>query len=185
VPVVAGTYPGARPGRIGGGAVAQAAAAAAGLGPPRTRILAFQVSCNASVRTTVSSARILGPAILQHLNVLTSVISTDNYSLEVGIAAGPVTEQDVATTVPKGWTPITERLSQNAAAEAAKRVGFGSPSWSVAGVIHPLGVLNYVVALPEFYVTISVVSNATAGSKLTGHLVVLEGVNPAALANFL
>lgn len=152
--------------------------------PPQSRLLSFNVSCNPGLRTTGSSTKVYGPALLLELHVVATVGSTGNFSLEVGIAPNPVAEQDVAITTPKEWRPITERISQNAVAEPVARVGFAAVS-SQAGIPRSMGKLNYVVFDPEFFVTFSVVSSGVAGSGLMGHLAVLQQLTADQLAALL
>ena len=152
--------------------------------PPQTRLLAFRVSCNPGLRTTASSRKLRGPALLLELHASSSVGSTGNFSLELGVAPNAVAEQDVATATLKQWRSITERVSQNAVVEPAARVGFDAVSY-VAGTPRPFGKLNYVIFDPEFFLTFSVVSTAVAGAAISGHLVALEGLSADQLAALL
>lgn len=186
-PFDARTYPAARRKRTGpppSDGSGNADFAAGPPQPPQSRILAFQVSCNVGARTTGSSQKLIGPALIKNLHLASSVGSLGNFSLELGVALNPVTEQDVSPALVKGWRPITERVSQNAAAENAARVGFPSVGGQ-SGVPQPLGPLDYLVFDPEFFLTISVVSVGAAGSALMGHVVLLERLTLAQLANML
>lgn len=166
--------------RTGGGGGPGTALA---VSPPITRILAFNLSGNPGVRTTVSSTRIRGPAIIQSLDLGASVSSLNSFALELGKSASSVTEQDVALTVPRPYTLLTERLSQTAAGENAQRKGFVQTSLALTTPRH-LGLLNIIVLETEFFITISMVSLVAAGTAFFGHLVVLEAVPPETIAAF-
>ncbi len=182
--ITTAAYPRPRLSRPGGAPIAVPVAVTATPPAPRTRILAFQVSNNAGVRTTASSPSIRGPALILDLHVISSQASFGGLTLELGVAGAPVTEQDVALTTPKNWQPLTERVSQNAVVENVNRLGFSDVS-GAANVPRHLGPLNAVVLLQDFFITFTVISTVAVGTALAGHLVVLENVNPDALGNFL
>jgi len=182
--ITTAAYPRPRISRPGGIAVAAPTITTATPPAPRGRILAFSVSCNTGLRTTGSSASIRGPALLLDLHVVSSQASLGNIFLELGVAGAPVAESDVAVTAPKAWQPLTERVSQNPIQENVNRIGF-SEIGGQANVPRHLGPLNVPVLLDNFFITFSVISIGVLGTSLQGHLVVLENVNPDALASFL
>lgn len=155
--------------------------------PPRSRI--FNVECGASAqrRGTVSTPKILGPAIIQQIQWKhRTAADPPTKSLEIGWSLAPITENDVSLTAPKGWNAICERLRHFYETPIANLVGFaqvnqaGSDNVTIECLMSPV-----LITAPEFYLTLSIIQ--TAGVNQLAEWIevnVLENVSPEVAANF-
>jgi hypothetical protein len=174
-------YPAPRAGR-GSGAAFQADEP---ITAPRTRIFPFYMRGTLNRRSTWSTPRLTGPAIIKELNWNGGTPSDPPIStLELGVAMAPVTEAAVVTTTPRAWTVLTELVDSSAL--IADTAGAGFPASTLPGSLaYQPRALNLVMTEPEFFLVVSFWCNAATGSPITGHLVVLEGVDRESLRFFL
>lgn len=174
------TYPRLRPKRIGGEAGAPV------LSPvplPRTRVFTFLLREQAQLRQSVSMARCQGPALIKDLEVYESTLATTYAKcLEIGYSTVPVSENGVALTTPRPYTPLTELVNLGVTANAG---GAGLEYWAVPNNNPRVRPLELIVDLPEFYVVLAWFNNTLNAQDLHGMVRVVEGIDRAALANFL
>jgi hypothetical protein len=107
-----------------------------------------------------------------------------NWYLDAGISTVPIAEVNVAVEAPRDWRSLFEDMvprSVNVSANLRgmpSRTGYGAVSddwWPI----------NQLVVDAAFHLVVSVLNN-TAGVRGThGTIYVVEGVSPAAAANFL
>lgn len=153
---------------------------------PRTRIVDFFIVVGANQRTSRSAARMRGPAIIQSARYdFDNVAGNDGAFFEVGYNALPVEEQLVSTSTPWTWPTASERMPQQGGDFNANVRGYTNTPAITQKIQHERD-LRVVVTLPEFFLVMTVGQiGGAAGFTCRGYVVVIEGVNPAALANFL
>lgn len=153
--------------------------------PPRTRVIWFETSATAGNRGSAASARINGPAIIKSIAYGKSgATDTATQALELGKALTPVNEVNVPRATTKPYTPLIEAPVTTQAILVAPYNGLPAMS-SEAPLSWGPAQLDIVVLDPQFHL-LFVAYNASAGTiSFRGFVVVLEGVSPAALANFL
>ncbi len=185
MPVVAGSYPAARTGRLGGTPAFQATATAARL--PRTRFINFDLnSTPADRRTTISTPRLQGPVLIRAGRITTDgSAAPPSTAIELGYARVPAVEQDVTLTSAKPYTTLMERINDAAPNATAPPPGIIHGSSGAGGPNFGEFALGLIVDEPEVYITISITSTTFASPNVWGYLVIVEGLSRAALANFL
>jgi hypothetical protein len=181
------TFPLPRRGRTGPASSLDAIAAAQGPNlpaPPRSRVFPWQFSETANTRRTISTPKLIGPAILRKAYFQTSTkIAPPGESLEFGWAQTPIQEAGVALTVIRPYTVLTELLDPFGVSNIA--IGKGFPNFTI-----PTGVAGYEVTLdliitePQFVFTVSLINNSLNAQQWTGWMSVLEAISPSALADF-
>jgi hypothetical protein len=165
-----------------------AAGGAVGVGvlPPVPRIYPFRFNTPATSRTTVSTPRLIGPALIRSLKVLFGTSGSPNASavIELGIATSPVVESGVALTVTKAWRSLVTKLDEATPNDPATMTGFGNAASQATSEFKD-AYLDLPIADDSFYLVISLINAAGIANEGYGHIVVLEQIDPSIFANFL
>ena len=182
------TFPLPRRGRTGPPSSLDAINTAAGdalPAPPRSRVFPFQFSETATSRRTISTPKLVGPAILRFAYFSTGTkVTPPNESLEFGWAPSPVQEAGVALTVIRPYTVLTELLDPFAVSVAA--IGRGFPNFTLPPAANAFPfTLDLIVAEPQLAFVVALINNGANAQVWTGYLSILEAVSPSALANFV
>ena len=152
---------------------------------PRTRFFTFLWNETASSRRTVSTPRIIGPAIIKDIEFYTGVINaTDVKSVEVGYALVPVTEAGVSLNTARPYTVLTELIdpfSQRAAGAGVGLSQLTNPSTKTSFNIP----LDLIVDVPEAYVCVALLNTSANAQLWQGKLRVVEALSRQALSFFL
>lgn len=162
-----------------------AALAAAAAPPPRTRNINFKITINPTTRSTVSYGPFRGPAIVESMDIqYAGGAALDDMFCFLGYAPLPVTESLVAPTTGVSWSTFWELAAHAGADFAAGTRGAHAGRGLTVVAPHAYPVKG-IVTLPEWYLVMSVGQTAgAAGNQFAGYVTVIEGVSPAALANF-
>lgn len=156
--------------------------------PPRSRFFNVEWGSQANSRSTVSTPRIIGPAIIQQVIVKNRTASDPpQFSWELGWALAPITEGQVALTAPKGWNAINERLRHAYETPLPNAIGsvqvnkVGAQAFYLEGFTAP-----FLITAPEFYLTLTFhnFSAATNPFAAWAEIYVLENIAPEVAANF-
>jgi len=174
-------YPSARPKRSAGAATEDLSSFQA----PRTRIFPFAMTIAANKRYTVSTPRVIGPLIIKGI-VLEPAFGSDppHPSMEIGTSAAPVTENGVATSVLRPYTPLLEVLDPFGVLNNPRAQGILATSVSTLQRFYETP-LDLIVTLTECFVTVSFHNVGAGAASFQGHVRVLEGVDRDALRFFL
>jgi hypothetical protein len=158
--------------------------AGAGGGAPNTRTFAFRMAnLAANSRTTRSFGPFVGPSILKRLEWdVNTGVANGVATLGLGVAPAAITEDAVAITTVKGWRALIERVDIDAFATPSQHEGFMQESEAPTHGMKR-GELNIVVMDSSWFLTVTIYTGA-AGFRWVGDGTVIEGINPAALANF-
>jgi len=184
--VTPGTYPAPRTNRnVPPLVVGQAPSAGLAPAPPTSRTLVFDMNSAANSRTTRSSARIRGPALIRAITLVKGGTATNLRQLELGVSDTSVSEENVALTTTRPWRPLFERVSDGStplsgSAFAMTHIDLQA---SEQGSHVELGI---PVIDSEFFLTITLWNNAGGvADSVEGVISILEAVSAEALANFL
>lgn len=174
-------YPPPRKGRGGGVSIEQ-------LGPvsaPRMRMFPWIFSITGASRRTISTPRLVGPAIIKDFTWYNST-KTDPpvVTVEIGTARAPVDEAGVALTTLRPFTVLTELLDPFGVMAGASGDGFPVATLPTANDSRRFP-LDLIVTDSEFFAVVSVVNNSAQAERYNGWLRVLESVDPEALSAFL
>jgi hypothetical protein len=188
VPTDARTFPLPRRGRTGPASSLDNIAAALGSAlpaPPRSRVFPFQFSETANTRRTLSTPKLIGPAILRKAFFQTSTkVAPPNESLEFGWALSPVTEAGVALTVIRPYTVLTELLDPFGVSNIA--IGKGFPNFTLpGGTVGYEVTLDLIITEPQLAFTVSLINNGINAQQWIGWMSVIEAVSPSALTDFI
>lgn len=151
--------------------------------PPTTRVFAFRLDMNAGRRSSASSPRLYGPAIVRGLHALEQGTAQQLHVLELGKSLTTVTETDVLIATAKPYTPLFERMSSTVVAEAAARIGTLELDTGAPGGMRDDS-LGIVILEPEFFLVVAWYSLATNGASVSGHVTILEKVPAETIASF-
>lgn len=152
--------------------------------PPQLRVFSFMLNSAATTRSTVSSPRLKGPALLRGWSYAKGGAAVGTSSFELGIAASAVNENDVAIGLARGWKGIFEPITGTGVGDTAGRVGDIMPDLAVG--LHPdSGFINIPILETEFFITVTVTSHGAAVNTFAGYVVIAESVAPEVIANFL
>jgi hypothetical protein len=181
------TYPLPRRSRTGPPSSLDAAAAAAAAGsttPPRTRIFPWALNETATSRRTISTPRLVGPAIFKSLTFYSSTHQDPpGETLEIGWSPVAVQEAGVALATVRPYTVLTELLDPFGQVNSS--AGRGFPQWTIPGATLPWSIdLDLILTEPQFVFTISLVNNTALAQSWHGNAIVLEAVNADALAGY-
>jgi hypothetical protein len=181
------TYPLPRRSRTGPASSLDAAAANAAAGsttPPRTRLFPWAMSETANTRRTISTPRLIGPAIFKSLTFYSGTHQDPpGDTLEIGWSPVAVQEAGVALATVRPYTVLTELLDPFAFMTAP--TGRGFPQWTSPTVNNPFEFrLNLILTEPQFVFTLSIVNNSNLAQEWHGTAIILEAVNADALAAY-
>lgn len=151
--------------------------------PPTVSALTFQIGTVAGTRSTRSSRRLFGPAILRSWHFTLGGPATGSQALEFGVSTVSITEDDVSRDSARGWRPLLESMSVGADGNIAGRVGLIEPDFA-SGVTSSQQNANIPIIDTEFFLTVTNWSSASA-DVFAGHVIIAERVAPEVLANFL
>lgn len=150
---------------------------------PASRSFAFAIDMNAGRRSSVSSPRLYGPAIIRGLHAINTSTGQVHMHLELGISPSAVQEVDVLHDAVRPWRAVFERLSATVAAEDAGRRGLVGPELGQPGQLQEPD-LGIIVLDPEFFLVVSWGSFGGTGARINGHVNVLERVAAETIASF-
>ncbi|MDP3937088.1 MAG: hypothetical protein Q8R92_03025 [Deltaproteobacteria bacterium] len=186
MPVVAGTYPRLRPGRLGGAAFAQAAA----VPPPQVVLWPFMIRAfGLNTSHVVVSPHFSGQAVIDKLywgiqhasgNPLTAVqlfVASDSGGGGINLAS---------TLIPSGrgiWTAPSVVRSDGFLPAAAGGIPFSGEQpvpWQASEAT-----LKYPITDNDFYLKLRLVMNTAGAINLNGYIRLLVGLTPSELATFL
>lgn len=185
MPVDELTYPQPVADRVGPAAGGGAASALAP--PPVSRVFPVSVRvAAASQRSSTSSPRLYGPAIIRGLHLTKNGAAAGVLGYGLGKSLSAITEVNVAVTVAPPFTQLFTGLPTVGA-------GLTTPNNTDINVDVQLQTLcdddslGIIVLEPEFFLVVYAATNAGAAAfnTIVGHVNVLERVSLRALANFL
>lgn len=152
--------------------------------PPRTRIFPFSIDADANTRTSVSSPRLKGPAIVRAVHVAKGGAAGGLQGWGLGVAANAIEEGNVANAVAKPFRTIFEGLPNPTGVSASP--GNTTLVNDLQGaVLQDADDLGLIILDAEFFLVVYVSIAGVGGNVFGGYVVVLEQVSPQALANFL
>lgn len=153
--------------------------------PPRSRVFPWLMSITGNSRRTVSTPILIGPAILRRVYFGHGTVTTPPaQSLELGWSPLAVTEAGVALATIRPYTVLTELLDPFAVANVA--IGRGYPSDNSWNTNIPFEwTVDLICTEARFAFTLSWVNNGATAEQRSGTFLVVENVNPAALAAFV
>lgn len=185
MPVVAGTYPALRPGRLGAiPTQALGAAPPATTSPPISRVFAFSIGASANTHSAKSSPLLRGPALITGLTYTKGNVGTGYQGVHLGKSQSSVALVSVANTTPLPYTALFEAMG--AASALVPQLGGGAARVDMAqNQTSDMPALSIIVPEAQFYLVVGVASGLTGGHIFEGYVTVLEQVNPQALVNFL
>lgn len=153
--------------------------------PPRVRLFPFIFDVIAARRSTVSTPRLLGPAILRRIyyQILTSTDPPQD-TLEFGWTVNPVTETNVLLTVARPYTSMMEKVDPQALTLAGSGDGFLNwtiPNTFIRWEITP----NWLITEPQFSFTVAHVNPSANAHRTVGTMTVLEAVPADQVAEYM
>ncbi len=152
--------------------------------PPTSHVIPFAIAANANTRSCASSVKLTGPAIVVGLHLAKSGTAKGTQGIILGKHTATITEVNVAVATARAWTSLFD--SRALAGSGIPNVGETDASIDFQpNLYQDDSNLSILILDAEFYLVIAVYAGVTGGDPLVGHVVVLERVNPAALANFL
>lgn len=153
---------------------------------PRTRLFPFHLQGGANTRSSQSSPRLLGPALIRSLviNWGASTAPLAAHSFELGLASAPVEEVAVSDTVARPWQRIMEKIDRATPFVGAAHQGFMGTAVGTNTGENEISV-GYVVTQAQWYLVVSQLNLTGIALDVSGHVVVIEGLNPEAVLNFL
>jgi len=174
-------YPGSRKNR-GAGVLAEDLAPSPA---PRMRVFPFILNVTATSRRSLSTPRLVGPAIIKDFVWYNPTKTTPPViTIEIGTATIPVNEAGVALTSARPYVILTELLDPGAAIAGAAGDGYPVATTPTTQTHHRYP-LDLIVTDAEFFAVISVVNNSLQAEEYNGWLRVLEAVDRDALSAFL
>lgn len=182
--IATGSYPRARLTRPGPIPTSLAPVPGGVVIPPTLTVLTIQIGTNAGTRSTRSSRKLYGPALLKSYNITLGGAASGQQAIELGVAASAITETNVGNNVTRGWRPLLETLNTGMPGDNADRVGFPEADF-VAGAFARNDNANIVILDAEFFLTVTNWSAGGGADVFAGHVVIAEKVSPEILANFL
>jgi hypothetical protein len=181
-------YPGARSERDPPASFTPTLAPTRSLTPPRSRFFTVEMGAQANRRGTVSTPRLIGPAIVQSVIIKhRTAADPPIFGFEVGWATSSITEFQELLTATKGWNALCERLRHAYETPIPGLIGgvqvnaVGANGIYISGIDRPL-----LVTAPEFFLTMTYhnVSAATNPFACWVEANILENIAPEVAANF-
>lgn len=183
--VDAGTFPRPRTQRAGPTPLGLAPPGAGPPAPPITRIFPFSLRAASATRSTAASPRIRGPSLIRSLYVSRGGAPVALRGILLGKATTEVTEDNVAIGTATPYTPLFDGLPSRGSAAGTPDNTTGLLD-QTEHILHDGSRLDIIVLDPEWHLTVTLAqSTGVSAGDVVGYVVVLEGVNPEALANFL
>lgn len=183
--VEAGTFPAPRRNRTGPTPPTLAAGAPGAVAaPPTTRIFPFSIAAAANTRTSTSTPRLRGPAIIRAVHVAKGGAAGGIQGWGLGIAATTIEEASVANSVARPFRGIFEGLP-NPTGVAASPGSTTVVNDLQGAVLQDADDLGIIVLDAEFFLVVYVSVANVVGNVFGGYVTVLEQVSAQALANFL
>jgi len=178
------TYPEARARRDGPAPPTRAAIPGVAPSPPRSRVFPFSLDVTALNRTSVSSPRLKGPALITGIHVTKGSTPKGLQGFGLGVAVSPVSEANVGVTSTFPFRPLFEGLPNPTSVPSSP--GNTTAIIDMQGaILLDVDRLNIIVLEPEFYLVVYVAAGTTGTDDFMGFVTLLEQVSPEALANFL
>jgi hypothetical protein len=153
--------------------------------PPVTRVFPFTLQIGTSVRSSRSTPKLYGPAIVMGLHAAKSGTAKGFLGIGLGKSLSAITETGVAVATPLPFTSLFEGLP-------AAGTGPSSPNNAdvlldvTTNLILNQDHLGIIIREPEFFLVVYAASSgASANDTMTGHVTVQERVSPEVLALFL
>jgi len=182
------SYPAARPRRSGAPSPSAPPpeAGVPAFAAPRTRIVNFYIEVGANQRSTRSRGPLQGPAlVLECRTVADPVAANDNAFFFPGYSASPVEEALVAVGGAINWPTWFDRMPQQGADLDASTRGITNATGLTQKIDWNFNIRG-VVPLGTWYLTMTVGQvGGAAGFAWTGYVVVLEGIDPAVIGQYL
>ncbi|SRR5258707_709499 len=177
-----GAYPRPRVDRIG---APTSPTGPGGATAPQTRIVVGRISVGGNQRSTRSYGPFQGPAIVDSAVVdIQSAAGAFTQALDIGYNPLDVEESLVSTALPRTWNSFFFRNPVQGTDLSANIIGEPSSS-DLTQVIRYAHRLKGVVALTEWWLVVSAMSDSATGIEFVYQITCLLGVDPGALANFL
>lgn len=152
--------------------------------PPITRTFAFALGALANTRSSITTDRLRGPAIVKAVHLSKTGAAGGSRGFGLGKSTSPVTENNVAIADPVPFTPLFKGLPVVGGAA-------GTPNDTTAiidsqgSILSNGGDLNILITDLEFHLVIyNAAQGATAG-QIVGYVTVLELVDPADLPFYM
>jgi hypothetical protein len=153
--------------------------------PPRTRVFPFTLQIGTSVRSSRSTPKLYGPAIVMGLHAAKSGTAKGFLGIGLGKSPSAITETGVAVATALPFQSLFEGLPAAGTGPSAPNnadVMLDVQTNEVLNQDH----LGIVILDPEFFLVVYAASSgASANDTMTGHVTVQERVNPEVLATFL
>lgn len=151
---------------------------------PNVRVHTFQIGTGATSRSTVSTPRLVGPAIIRSVSWNLGGAATGTQAIEFGIALATVFESNVGLNANRQWRPLMVPFDPPTTGDIAGRVGD-----TEADFVSSSPVANYNLNIPildsNFFITVTNWSSGAGADVFVGHIVVAEGISREALENFV
>lgn len=178
-------YPPPRMRREGAAIVTATGEVVPAAGIPTTHTYWVHNTTAANSRTSSSTPKLLGPAILRKWVVrANNAVNPPTMFFEVGVATAPVSEVNVGLSTFRPYRSIHEKMEPSSASVDTTLTGFPSSSL-IGSTDHAELSVDHIILEPEFYLVLSNL-NASAGVlDWVGYFTVVEGVSRQALVNFL
>lgn len=175
-----GAYPRPILNRIG----AELLPTGAPISAPTSYVFPVSLQVGASARSSISSPKLTGPSLIRGVHLSKTGTAKGVLGFGLGKSTISVTEDSVATTTPLPFTSLFNGLPA---------VGAGAASPNQTDVILDVQTSNLIdddsigiiVLDRDWFLVVYAASSAASGDTVNGHVTVLDGINPAALANFL
>jgi len=152
--------------------------------PPVTRVFPFTLQIGTSLRSSRSSPKLYGPAIVMGLHAAKSGTAKGFLGIGLGKSLSSITETGVAVATALPFTSLFEGLP-------AAGTGPSAPNSTdvlldvTTSLILNQDHLGIIIREPEFFLVVYGASSGASGDTLTGHVTLQERVNPEILAAFL
>lgn len=153
--------------------------------PPRSRHFTVEHGSQAQSRTTISTPRLVGPVVIQHV-VWKHRAASDppTFSLELGWSRFAINETQVALTAPKGWNALQQRLRSPYETPLPLAIGYTQVNTAGTPVIEQWET-PILVAEPEVFLTLCFLNYSLVNPAASWiDLQLLEGISPEVAANF-
>lgn len=153
---------------------------------PRTRIVNFYIEVGANQRSTRSRGPFQGPAlVLECRTVADPVVANDNAFFFPGYNASAIEESLVAPGTAVSWPTWFERMPQQGADLDAATRGITNAVGLTQKIDWNMNIRG-VVPLGTWFLTMTAGQvGGVAGFAWTGYVVVLEGIDPAVIGQYL
>lgn len=151
----------------------------------RTRLFPFRIAEGAGSRNTISTPQLQGNVVIHSFFYgIGAAADPPNDTIEIGYAPAPVREVNVALTVTRPYSVLTELIDHNGG--IADDRGRGFPNFTVnapqRGIRIPLGL---IILERELAVTVSVVNPSGFVQNYDGYFNLTENLSYEALAGYI